>query len=34
MHAQTYVDAFAIPREWLVSDLIDPLTPQEAQEAV
>ncbi|WP_068433357.1 acyl-CoA dehydrogenase family protein [Piscicoccus intestinalis] len=34
VHAQTYVDAFAIPREWLVSDLIDPLTPQEAQEAV
>lgn len=33
-HAQTYVDAFAIPRDWLVSDLLEPLTPAQADETV
>ncbi|MDO5629276.1 MAG: acyl-CoA dehydrogenase [Mobilicoccus sp.] len=33
-HAQTLVDAFAIPSEWLVSDLLDPLTSDEVAESV
>ena len=33
-HAQTLVDAFAIPREWLASDLLDPLSSTEVEASV
>ncbi|WP_226344795.1 acyl-CoA dehydrogenase family protein [Agilicoccus flavus] len=33
-HVRTLVDAFAIPREWLVSDLLDPLTSEEVAASV
>ncbi|GMA39962.1 acyl-CoA dehydrogenase [Mobilicoccus caccae] len=33
-HAQTLVDAFAIPREWLVSDLLEPLSSSEVDAVV